>query len=339
MEKLITVIVPIYEVEKYLHRCVDSILAQTYTKLEVILVDDGSPDRCGEICDAYAKKDERVTVIHKENGGQSEARNLGLDIAHGDYIGFVDSDDWLELDMYEKLYEALIENHADLSMCGFNYIYKNKVVEKRIFNTFTVIENDELIKKYFTEDTILSQPCNKLYKKELFEQIRYPVGKIFEDRYISLELFSNIERAVDIGEAKYNYLRRKGSIINRPFTPKFLTYIEIAENDKRFINEKYPKYNDLAIESPAKVAKILMISIAAQANFKKNKQVYNDLIKYLAKEIENMRGSISKDKLSDYEYICNHRLSFRIYWRFRHIAGLFIVKLFPTLFKDKGELV
>lgn len=339
MEKLITIIIPIYEVEKYLHRCVNSVLAQTYTKLEVILVDDGSPDNCGKICDEYAKKDDRVRVIHKSNGGQAEARNFGIDMAQGDYLGFVDGDDWLELDMYEKLYEALIENHADLSMCGLNYIYKKNVVVKRIFDKQTIIKKDELIRMYFTEDTILSSPCNKLYKKELFEHIRYPVGKVFEDRYISLELFSNVDKAVDIGKAKYNYLRRNGSTVNRQFNPKFLTYLEIAENEKLFINEKYSEFNHLAIESPAKVAKILMVSIAAQSNFKKNKEVYNELIEYLAKEIDNMRGSISKDKLNYYKKICKHRLAFRFYCRFRHIFGRLAVKLFPSVFKMKGELI
>ena len=115
---LISVIVPVYKVEKYLERCVKSICAQTYQNLEIVLVDDGSPDQCGEMCDMFAKQDSRIRVVHKENGGLSDARNAGLDVMTGDYVGFVDSDDWIEPDMYQVLYERLIKEKAEISCCG-----------------------------------------------------------------------------------------------------------------------------------------------------------------------------------------------------------------------------
>lgn len=122
---LISVIVPVYKVERYLCRCVDSIIAQTYTNLQIILVDDGSPDGSGAICDDYAAKDPRITVIHKENGGLSDARNAGLGAARGSYIGFVDSDDYISVDMYEKLYKAIVACNADMSVCNFRYVDEN----------------------------------------------------------------------------------------------------------------------------------------------------------------------------------------------------------------------
>ena len=139
--ELISVIVPVYKVEKYLRECVDSILAQTYTNLEIILVDDGSPDNCGKICDEYAQNDSRIKVIHQENGGLSAARNAGLDIATGKYIGFVDSDDYAELNMFEELHKRIIENNADLSICGVKkfgmesrcFFYGNKCLDRTVF--------------------------------------------------------------------------------------------------------------------------------------------------------------------------------------------------------------
>ena len=127
MTPIISIIVPIYKTEKQLGRCIDSILSQTFTDFELILIDDGSPDRCPELCDDYEKQDNRIRVIHKKNEGQARARNIGLDLAKGQYIGFVDSDDYIERDMYEKLYSALVKNNADLCICGYLYKHENSI--------------------------------------------------------------------------------------------------------------------------------------------------------------------------------------------------------------------
>ena len=338
MQDLITIIVPVYKVEQYLHKCVDSILAQTYTNIEVILVDDGSPDNCGKICDKYAEKDKRVKVIHKANGGLAEARNVGLDIAHGEYLGFIDSDDWIELDMYEELYTALTGSNADLSMCGLNLIYKKNIVQIGIYDKPQIIENEELMRRYFTESAILSSACNKLYRKKLFDRLRYPVGRIFEDRHISLELFSLVDRAVHIGETKYNYLQRGGSIVHSSFNPRLLVALEIAEKEKCFINEKYPSLNPLAIESPAKAAVFVMKVIAALENFNKNREIYKKIVEYLAKEIESLNGQISTKQLSYYINICKHNFLFYIYCRLRHVIGHFAMRFFPFMRKGRGEM-
>ena len=160
---LISIIVPVYDVEPYLRKCIDSILIQSYRDLEIILVDDGSPDNCGAICDEYAEKDKRIKVIHKKNGGLSDARNAGLDIATGEYIGFVDSDDWVMPDMYEYLYKAVKEYDADMSVCGY-YDYWGKTISGRYCQDIQVYKGQEGIKALL-DLKFGNYVWNKLYKR------------------------------------------------------------------------------------------------------------------------------------------------------------------------------
>lgn len=175
--ELISVIIPVYKVEKYLDECIQSVINQTYKNLEIILVDDGSPDNCGKICDEYAKKDNRIKVIHKENGGLSSARNAGLDIARGEYISFIDSDDYVSKDFIKNM--SIQMANADLIICGMKNVYKEdeKCDEKEnvvIKNeTLTFIEaNQKLIKP---KNEIYVTACNKLYRRELFDNLRFEI--------------------------------------------------------------------------------------------------------------------------------------------------------------------
>ena len=184
MEDLISIIVPVYNVEKYIKKCIDSIINQTYKNLEIILVDDGSPDNCGKICDEYAEKDKRIKVIHKENGGLSDARNAGIKIARGCYIGFVDSDDWIDKNMYEKLYKTLKEKDADIACCKL-IRYKNTIekISKKFDGRIVEYDQRQYIKKFFKID---SQECvyyawNKLYKRQVIDKEQYPIGLTSED--------------------------------------------------------------------------------------------------------------------------------------------------------------
>ena len=184
MNPVISIIVPVYKVEKQLNKCIESILNQTFKDYELILVDDGSPDNCGHICDEYEKKDSRIKVIHKKNGGLSDARNAGLDIALGKYIGFVDSDDIIHPQMYEKLYNCINKSNLDIVQCKFK---RFKSIEEININ----ISDSELnFKEYNSQDAIIDlidnnkinvNAWNKLYKRELFQNERYPKGKIHED--------------------------------------------------------------------------------------------------------------------------------------------------------------
>ena len=213
---LISVIVPVYKVEKYLRRCVDSIINQTYKNLEIILVDDGSPDNCPAICDEYAKKDYRIKVIHKENGGLSSARNAGLDIADGKYLGFVDSDDYIAPEMYEKLYQLITGNNSQIVVCNCFFVdeFDNELFRDSPLSDETVT-GMEALENLQKDNGINFVTCtNKLYSSELFNNIRFPLNKLCEDNYIAHILYHKSDKVTFTREKLYYYLQRKGSILN-----------------------------------------------------------------------------------------------------------------------------
>lgn len=213
-DALISVIVPIYNVEKYLPKCVDSILCQTYPNLEVILVDDGSPDRAGEICDAYAEKDSRVRVIHKRNGGLSSARNAGIDIAQGDYLSFVDSDDWIEPDTYETMLTAM-ERYGVSLVCAGRYDVDDATGSRTVGlcpEKDELVTGKELVRRIFRWDHLDSAAWDKLYARELFREIRYPIGRIVEDVPTTYRIVLKAGKAALLAKPVYNYLHRENSI-------------------------------------------------------------------------------------------------------------------------------
>lgn len=249
---IVSVIVPVYKVENYLERCVSSIIGQTFRDIEVILVDDGSPDRCGEMCNEWAKKDERVKVIHKENGGLSDARNAGIEIATGDYLFFVDSDDWLDADMIEILYKVLIEYNADIAECSYRNLYSDGVKEETLC-TAEIITGDNVFAlegmldwKYFKPNA-----WNKLYKRSVIADIRYPKGKIHEDEFTTYKFFYNAKKLVYVDVSKYNYDRRRmDSITGEKFREANLDACFALRERVQFfydneIKSLYRKMNDL----------------------------------------------------------------------------------------------
>lgn len=241
----ISIIVPVYKVEKYLEKCVDSILAQTFTDFELILVDDGSPDRSGAMCDEYAQKDSRVRVIHKENGGLSSARNAGIDVAKGRYFGFVDSDDYIAADMYELLYQNAKKEQADMSICGIFDLYAGK--EPKILSEQYLLLNKEEAMKAVLEAKIVSvHACNKLFSRELFSAIRYPKGVITEDAAVILPLLDECSSVVIDTRQKYYYFHREGSISSSGFSIKDLDTIDVWMNNEQWIFDRYPQLIDVA---------------------------------------------------------------------------------------------
>ena len=203
---LISVIIPVYKVENCLSRCIESVLAQTYTNLEIILVDDGSPDRSGEICEEYAKKDNRIRVIHKANGGQSSARNAALKLVRGKYIGFVDSDDYLESDMYETLYNGLLLNDAEIAVCGFIKVFEDGHQEiENAFKNSEILRGEELLNVFLADEKIGSHPCNKLFSANLFSSVEFPAGRVYEDLAIMHKVFHLATSVVCLAENKYYY--------------------------------------------------------------------------------------------------------------------------------------
>ena len=213
MDSKVSIIVPIYNTEKYLKRCVDSILAQSYENLEVILIDDGSKDNSPAICDDYAKKDNRIVVVHKQNGGLSSARNAGLNVATGDYIGFVDSDDFISPNMYKKLIENIDKSGKTLSNVMYVRSFDSgKVIPSKVPHT----TDEEIYSEQFTKELMLHtgdvSVCTKLFPKEIFDNVRFCEDKLNEDLLFILKILNKIEKINFVGEIGYYYFLRSGSI-------------------------------------------------------------------------------------------------------------------------------
>lgn len=211
MKDLISVIIPVYNVEKYIDNCLESIINQTYKNLEIILVDDGSTDNSGKICDDYALKDSRIKVIHKNNGGLSDARNKGLDVATGDFVSFIDSDDTIALDMYEVLHNRLLEDKTDIAVTKISW-GDNKNNESN--NNFYISEKDD----FFGALNFNVSACNRLYNIKLWKNIRFPFGKLCEDAFVEHKITGQCDRISCIERCMYFYLAREGSIMHKTYT-------------------------------------------------------------------------------------------------------------------------
>ena len=228
---LLSIIVPVYKVENYLPKCIDSILAQTFTDFELILVDDGSPDDCPALCDATAEKDARVRVIHQKNGGLSAARNAGLDAARGAWIGFVDSDDYIEPEMYEVLYQAVQSTGADLALCDYAEVDEAGTPRPQMHVSLSggALTGQELLKR--AAGLMVQLAWNKLYRRAVFAQLRYPEGKLNEDLFLIPEVCLQIKKAVVVPKALYCYVQRGGSIMSGN---KTLRHFDAAEAAQRY---------------------------------------------------------------------------------------------------------
>ena len=247
MEPLISVIVPIYKVESYLRQCVDSILNQTYTNLEVILVDDGSPDNCGAICDEYAAKDARVKVIHKPNGGLSDARNAGLKIATGDYYYFVDSDDMLPAYSIKTMYDLMHQHNGDMVIGGFERFYDE--TEEVFFSTESdglttyIYSQKEAFKDFYIDGC---QAWAVLYRRHVHEGIYFPKGEINEDEAVIFPLLERCQCVVVTNRVVYSYRCREESITTSSFSAKKLAWAKHCRDNLAFIQKKYPQLEPMA---------------------------------------------------------------------------------------------
>lgn len=239
--KLLSVIVPVYNVKPYLSKCINSIISQTYKNIEIILVDDGSTDGSGEICDKYSMHNSRIKVIHKKNGGLASARNAGIDVAKGDFLGFVDSDDWIESDMYEELISGLISSNSKIACCG-RVLYYGKNLQKLIYtlNSCTTWNSEEAIERLLSWNCIDSSACDKVFDKRMFDSIRFPEGKLHEDIFIMYKLLLNANYIIHIGSAKYNYRQRVGGITRNHYSHKKMDLLDAIEELELNILKKYP---------------------------------------------------------------------------------------------------
>ncbi len=241
--ELVSVIVPIYKVEEYLRECVDSIINQTYKNLEIILVDDGSPDKCGEICDEYARNDSRITVYHKENGGLSDARNYGMSRSHGEYIIFVDSDDVIKANFVEELMNVMEKYGADMAagscVAFYNAVPFETKSGEEIYTGCT--DADDAIRRMLYQEEIFStSACEKIYRRAVIEGIEYPVGLYYEDLATAYRILLKSSKVAFTSEKLYGYRLRYGSITRQNYSPKMLSCILVSRQLYSEICEKCP---------------------------------------------------------------------------------------------------
>ena len=247
---MISIIVPIYNVECYLEPCILSLINQKYLDVEIILVDDGSTDTCLSICKEYAKRDSRIKVLHKDNGGQGSARNMGLDKARGEYISFIDGDDYVSETMYSTMMPFFEQANCDIVTCG---LITHSGVRKSLSPVPEIgaiwKDTESIMRDYLCTRFIDGSPCNKIYKKELWDDLRFPEGVAREDVYIMYRLLAKCNRIVHSGTCEYHYILRPGSSERREFNPKFLISLQIADDRRDFIKERFPALLPLAEKS------------------------------------------------------------------------------------------
>lgn len=245
MTPKISIIVPVYNVEKYLHECIKSILGQNFREFELILVDDGSKDSCGQICDDYAKMDKRIRVIHKENGGLSSARNKGIEIACADFIGFVDGDDWIDKEMYEVLYSNMITSNAQISACNLCIMNKNNEFfpNSEVGSDF-IFDTKEAMEELYTNQKLTFSSCNKLFSKSLFQNLRYREGIILEDMDLAYKLIYNAKTITYTSKPLYYYRYNNTSILRGNFSEKRVDEYQVKKEMYEFYAKNFPNVSE-----------------------------------------------------------------------------------------------
>lgn len=246
---LLSIIIPVYKVEKYIDRCIRSLVEQTYENLEILMVDDGSPDNSGAICDAWAAKDSRIKVIHKENGGSGAARNTALDLAQGELIAFVDSDDYIAPDMYEYLY-GLLEQGADIAECGYRDTHTDDMEFGGADPEVTWYTTEEALLGNIHDQFFRQLIWNKLYRRHCVEGVRFPVGTTIDDEFFTYKLLGNAKRLARSEKVLYAYRQQEDSVMHRPYSLKRLTAVQARRERAQYMAEHFP---NLAYEAKVDV--------------------------------------------------------------------------------------
>ena len=280
---LISVIVPVYNVAQYLEKSIASIQQQTYKNLEIILVDDGATDESGRLCEQIAEQDERVLVYHKENEGLSQARNDGLKQAHGDYVIFIDSDDYIHSEMIASLYQQLVKEDADVSSCGVMNVYANsESPQTENQDDYFVCDTETFLREYLIGEKIPGTICNKLIKKEIAAQLTFPKGLIYEDAYYHFDLIKVAKKYVVNTNPYYYYFHRGDSITTNPYAEKDLAYIDIYQKFYTEVVKEYPNLTEVAFFRLAYAHFFILDKMLLDNNFKGFKD-YPRIYGYLKK--------------------------------------------------------
>lgn len=243
---LVSIIIPIYNVEQYLDRCVASVRCQTYRNLEILLVDDGSPDRCGAMCDAYAQEDERIRALHKKNGGQSDARNVGIEASTGDYVAFIDSDDFIEPDMIETLLRLIEQYHADFSSCGVANCYQDKTTLQCKTMEEGCVDGETAFGYILEGKRIAGSMCNKLLDRRLLQNLRFPLGHIYEDAMFIADLMPLVQKVAYTTQPKYYYYHRAGSSTTSRFKSRDMDAILAYDKTRQVVRKQFPSLSKAA---------------------------------------------------------------------------------------------
>ena len=287
----ISVIVPIFNTAEYLHKCIYSIKNQSYKNLEIILVNDGSTDHSLDICNKFAENDKRIIIIDKENGGVSTARNTGLDIASGDYIGFVDADDYIDKDMYKVLIETSIKNNADIVECGINVI--NGEYQPGLpfpYRDAVFSGNYECSKSFLVGQNTANANWNKLYRREIFNDIRFPTYSYSEDFWINAKAFYQCQKKVTIKDRYYFYLQHEKSITNSPFREEMLESIQTGKEIYKFFQDRFEDLCPYIALSTVMQIIVLYILLKKTGPKEMKKKYFNLLIREFKNYYELIHG-------------------------------------------------
>ncbi len=297
---MISVIVPIYNSEKYLKKCIESIVNQTYKDLEIILVDDGSADNSGNICDEYANKDKRIKVVHQENKGQATARNEGLMIAEGEYIAFVDSDDYIAPDMYELLYRMIKDHDCDIAMCGHKEIYEDKESSSRQECDDIYLDKNAMWQEVF--GCLNNAVWNKLYRKSLMGDVNFPTRMMHgEDLIFNLNYLKNCENGVLNKSEKYYYIQRKGSVTNSKFSEKKLTEISTKDLALEMVKDYCPTQIDNARKFCFRARMNLIRSIVKADKENEYTAKLQEFKKYVDENYKIIKTALLKKEKAEYQ--------------------------------------
>ena len=286
----ISVIVPVFNIAPYITKCIESLQRQTFTDMEIILVDDGSTDESGKICDDFSKKDARIIVIHKENEGLSSARNAGIDVARGKYLGFVDGDDWVDETMYQELYDLAESEHAQIVSCGYQGVYDEGVVENtKETNSVTVFNNRDALKQFFLRE-ITESVCDKLFLKELFSDLKFLVGEINEDTVMVANLLMRSQKTVLSERKLYFYRKREGSITKSGYSKRFRVVDKHIKQIAVLTNKRYPELKSYMAYFFGVHYYCLLLSILKDPNGKQFQKDYQ----YYLRQFQKFFGAFMK---------------------------------------------
>ena len=301
---LISVILPVYNVEAYFPKCMESLFVQTYGNLEFVVVDDGSNEKCRQLFDEYSKKDPRVVVYHKENGGISDARNYGIAHAKGKYVTYVDPDDCVDEDYVETLYNLLVKYNCKMSICPHRVHYENgdvaDLADGLEFDDDKVLSSKECIERMLYHEVIDTSVWGKLYERELFQGIEYPVGKLFEDLGVTYKLMLKCDQIAVNGKSKYTYNFHDSSIVNSQLNEHKLDMIEMADNLAKEVNEIYPELES-ATKRRQVYARLSTLNQMLYAKGPEFEQKRREIINYVnrnSKEVAKNPRTPKRDKLA-----------------------------------------